>query len=66
MPFRKFNDSSLVGLIEVASFILIPTPEKARDRAMIETEKEETKVRYHRRFLSSSGEKFHNNKAQRM
>ena len=32
VPFRKFNDSSLVGLIEVASFILIPTQETNRGR----------------------------------
>ena len=31
VPFRKFNDSSLVGFIEVASFIFIPTPEKERE-----------------------------------
>ena len=30
VPFRKFNDSSLVGLIEVASFIFIPTQETNR------------------------------------
>ena len=31
VPFRKFNDSSLVGFIEVASFIFIPTPKKKRE-----------------------------------
>ena len=31
VPFRKFNDSSLVGFIEVASFIFIPTPKKERE-----------------------------------